>query len=171
MIEDASVTKLYPSRLLIALTERLPFALWQKDGDVSVVGEDGAIIDARRDDRHDGLPFVTGEDANLHIADYVKVLAAAGDLRARIRAGAFVAGRRWDLTMNSGVTVKLPEIDPAGALARLADLERTSHVLEKDIVSLDLRVPGRLILRLTEEAAAARSDALARKSGKRSGPT
>ncbi|MBV9636789.1 MAG: FtsQ-type POTRA domain-containing protein [Methylobacteriaceae bacterium] len=171
LVRDASVTKLYPDRLLVAITERQPYALWQKDGQVAIIGSDGQVIDERHDERHDGLPFVAGENANAHVAEYVKLLAAADDLQPKIRAGALIAERRWNLVMTSGVIVKLPEIDPATALAGLARLERTAHILEKDIVSLDLRVPGRVVARLTEEAASNRADLLNRKAGKRSGPT
>lgn len=169
LIKEASVTKLYPNRLLIAITERVPYALWQKDGVVSIIGTDGLRLDDRRDNRHDHLPFVVGEKANEHIADYVEILARAGELRPKIRAGTLVAERRWDLTMNSGTVVRLPENDPAGALASLAALERSDRILDRDVVSLDLRTSGRIIARLTEEALAARSAALPRKSGKAKG--
>jgi cell division protein FtsQ len=171
LVQDVSVTKLYPDRLVIAITERQPYALWQKDGQVSLISQDGFVIDERRDDRHDGLPFVTGDDANAHVGEYVKLLSAAGDLKSKIRAGVLLAGRRWNLAMTSGLVVRLPEIDPAGALANLVRLEASAHILEKDIVALDLRMPGRIIVRLTDEAAAARAALLARKAGKRSGPT
>src|SRR5262249_35837693 len=40
-IADATVLKLYPGELQIGIKEREPFALWQKDGRVSVIAEDG----------------------------------------------------------------------------------------------------------------------------------
>jgi cell division protein FtsQ len=169
LVRNAAVTKLYPNRLLVAITEREPYALWQKDGVVSIIGADGTAIDERRDDRHDDLPFVVGENANAHIGEYVKLIGAAGDLKTKIRAGTLVAERRWDLTMTSGVVVKLPELDASAALATLARLERDGHILQKDIISLDLRVRGRVIARLTEEAAAARAEVASRKTGKARG--
>jgi len=84
---------------------------------------DGQVIDARHDDHFDRLPFVAGEGANAHIGDYVKLLAAAGDLRPKIRAGAWIAERRWNLVMTSGITVELPEDGATAAVAELATLE------------------------------------------------
>lgn len=166
LIKEASVSKLFPNRLLIDVEERQPYALWQKDGAVSVVAADGMTIDALRDPRFESLPLVTGAGANEKLADYVALLDAAGELRPRIRAGIFVAGRRWTLKTRGGIEIALPEKNPAEALSRLALLEHDSHVLEKDILSLDLRIPGRVVARLTVDAAAARQQALAKKTKK-----
>ena len=86
-------------------------------------------------------------------------------------AGVLVAGRRWTLKTASGIDVLLPEMEPAAALARLVDLQRTSHVLDKDILSLDFRQSGRVVARLSEEAAAARAGMLASKTKAKGGRT
>ena len=96
------------------------------------------------------------------------MLSAAGDLRDKIRAGILVGDRRWTLKMESGVQVELPEIGAEEALRRFAEVERQSKVLEKDVISLDLRIPGRITARLSEDAAAQRAAALAKKPKKAS---
>ncbi|MBB4199636.1 cell division protein FtsQ [Rhodoblastus sphagnicola] len=165
LVKNVHVRKLLPSRLIIEINERTPYAVWQRDGAVSIVAADGAPIDEFRDARYTRLPFVVGEGANQRIDDYVALLEASGDLRAKVRAGVLVSKRRWTLTMTNGVDVLLPENDAASALRQLARLENESRILEKDIVSLDFRTPGRLFVRLTEEAAAARAAAHAPRKG------
>jgi cell division protein FtsQ len=160
-VKDASVAKLYPDHLLIDVQERQPIALWQKDGDVKVIAADGTAIDDLHGERFLFLPRAVGDDANLHVGDYLALLDAAGDLRSRIEAGMFIAGRRWTLKFKNGVEVALPEVDPAKAVTRLVALERDYRVLEKDVLSLDLRVPGRLIVTLPDDVARARLDLLA----------
>jgi cell division septal protein FtsQ len=44
----------------------------------------------------------------------------------------------------------LPEDDVAGALARLAALESSQHLLSKGVKSVDLRFPGRVIVGIAE---------------------
>ncbi len=171
LIKDANVSKLYPNRLLIEIEERQPTALWQKDGAVSLVAADGTPIDDLKDPRFQRLPLVVGGDANKHLDEYAEVLDAAGELRDRIRAGIYVAGRRWTLKTDSGLAIDLPEKDPADAVARLALLEHDGHILEKDVLSLDLRIAGRVVARLSADAAAARVDALAKKTAKKKGAT
>ncbi len=171
LIKEASVSKLYPNRLLVEVEERQPAALWQKDGAVAIVAADGTPIDDMRDPRFERLPLVVGADANAHLAEYLSILDASGDLRDRIRAGLYVAGRRWTVKTLSGLEIALPERDPAEAIARLGALEHEGRVLEKDILSLDLRIPGRVVARLSPDAAAARADMLAKKSKKKGATT
>jgi cell division protein FtsQ len=166
LVQEATVGKFFPNRLSIGIVEREPYALWQKEGDVFVIASDGTIIDSRRDPRFDGLPFVVGEGANLRAAEFVRVLDAAGDLRGKIRAGTLVAGRRWNLTMTAGMVVKLPEIDPQTAVTQLAVLQRDEHVIDRDVLSLDMRLAGRMVARLSEEATYVRTEALAHRTAK-----
>jgi cell division protein FtsQ len=163
LIQSASVRKLYPGELIISLTERQPYALWQHDGELFVVAADGAAIDRMRDDRFANLPLVVGDQANARIKDYLALLEAAGPLKSRIRAGTLVSGRRWTLKMQNGLDVRLPELGAAEAVARLVKLEREQKILDKDVIAVDLRMPDRVVVRLTEEAAAARTEAMKKK--------
>ena len=156
LVKNVSVRKLFPGRLVIEVVERQPYGLWQKDGVVSVVAADGAPIDVLHDEKFARLPFVVGEGANLRIDEFLGLLAASGDLREKIRAGILVSQRRWTLKMTSGVEVLLPETNPKKAIELLARLEQEKNILEKDVVSLDLRVAGKIYVRLTEQAAEAR---------------
>lgn len=170
LVKSARVMKLYPNRLVIAIEERQPSALWQRDGRVAVISEDGVRIDELRDQRYLGLPFVVGEGAQRRLLEYQMLMTKAGDLAHRVKAGVLVAGRRWNFEMTNGVTVKLPEIGPAAALETLVRLQREARILDKDIMFVDLRIPDRVSVRLTEEAAAAREAQLApHKSSKRGG--
>ena len=166
LVKEASVRKLYPDQVAIEITERQPYALWQQDGQLSVIAADGTVIDTMRDGRFAELPFVVGEGANTHIADYLALIGSAGDLKTKIRAGVFVAARRWTLSTTNGIEIMLPEHNPERALAALASLDREARILDKDVISLDLRLPDRLVARLSEEAFAQRVDALSRKNPK-----
>jgi cell division protein FtsQ len=171
IVKEASITKLYPDRLLIEIEERVPFALWQNDGALRIVAEDGVVLGSIQDRRFVHLPFVAGDGANEKIGEYLALLEAAGDLRERILAGVRVASRRWTLKLTNGIDILLPERDAEAAMARLADLQRVHHILDKDVLSLDLRQPDRVAARLSEEAAAARAMALARMAKPKGGRT
>lgn len=162
LIKDAEVRKLYPNRLAISVVERQPFALWQRAGKIEIVSADGMPIDEMRDGRFARLPLLVGAGANERIADYLQIVAAAGDLSGKIKAAALVSRRRWTLYTTEGVEIRLPENDPAGAVAALAQMQREHRILDKDIVAVDLRTPGRVVVRLSEEAAGRRLEALSR---------
>lgn len=160
LIKQASVRKLYPDRIVIDIVERTPAALWQKDGELSAIAADGAVIDAAGDGRYAGLPFVVGDGANERIGEFFALLDASAELRPKILAGILVGDRRWNLKMRSGVEVKLPEDDPQAAMATLLTLQRESRILDRDILSVDLRAPGKVFARLSVDAAAARAATL-----------
>lgn len=166
MVRDVSVRKLYPSRLVVEVQERTPYALWQVNGLVQVIASDGMAIDQLVGERQTRLPFVVGEDANLRVPEFLKILENAGDLRDQIRAGVLVSGRRWNVKLVSGLEVKLPEQAPEAAFAVFAKSAREMRILDKDLISVDLRLPDRMVARLTADAASARAEALARKPRK-----
>jgi cell division protein FtsQ len=159
LIKQASVRKLYPDRIVIDIVERAPAALWQKNGELSAIAADGTVIDGANDGRYAALPFVVGDGANERVGEFTALLDASAELRPKILAGILVGDRRWSLKMRSGVEVKLPEDDPQAAMATLLTLQRQSRILDRDILSVDLRVPGKVFARLSEEAAAARAAA------------
>jgi cell division protein FtsQ len=164
LVKSASVRKLYPHELVLTLTEREPHALWQLNGELVITAADGTVIDLMQDSAFVDLPLVVGEQANSRTKEYLTLIEAAGPLKSRIRAGTLVAGRRWTLKMENGVDVRLPEQDALEAVARLVKLEREQRILEKDILAIDLRMPDRVVVRLTEEAAAAIAEAIKKKS-------
>ncbi|WP_248309741.1 cell division protein FtsQ/DivIB [Bosea sp. Tri-44] len=169
MIREASVRKLYPGEISINLTEREPYALWQVKGELFLIAQDGTVIDKMDDGRFANLPLVVGADANLKAKDYLALLSEAGPFAARIRAGSLVAGRRWNLKLDTGADIRLPEQGAGAAVKRLASLEQDFRISEKDLIAIDMRQPDRVTMRLTEEAATARAEQLKNKTKKKGG--
>jgi len=169
LVKSARVMKLYPNRLVVAIEERQPHALWQREGRVSVISEDGVAIDELRDERYLGLPFVVGDGAQKRLPEFLQLLKGLEDLSQRVKAGVMVAGRRWDIEMTNGVIVKLPEENPGAGVETLKRLQREARILDRDVMSIDLRASDRVAVRLTEEAAAAREAGLPRKTKKTGG--
>ena len=165
LVKQASVRKLYPNQVVIDIVERTPYAVWQKGGDVSAIAADGAPIDEVTDAKYADLPFVVGEGANARAGEYVQLLDAMDELKPRVEAGVLVGQRRWNLRLKSGVDVKLPEDNPQAAIAQLLSLQRQSRILDKDMLALDFRTPGRVFVRLTEDAAAAWAEGHSAKKG------
>jgi cell division protein FtsQ len=60
-----------------------------------------------------------------------------------------VGGRRWNLRIDDAIDVMLPEENAESAWSWLAELERTSLLLKRDVQTVDLRLPDRLVLRVS----------------------
>ncbi len=159
-IADAAVLKLYPDRLQITITERHAFALWQKNGRLSVIAADGTVLEPFVENRYLSLPLVVGRDAERQARDFLAIVDRYPDIRSELRASILVADRRWDLRLTNGINVQLPEGDVAAALDRLVQLDRDKKLLSRDITVVDLRLPDRVTVRLSDAAAAARDEAL-----------
>jgi cell division protein FtsQ len=159
LVKQASVRKLYPNQIVIDVVERTPYGVWQKDGEVHAIAADGEPIDEVRDGRYADLPFVVGEGANKRVREFASLLDAMDELKPRVEAGVLVGQRSWNLKLKSGMEIKLPEVDPQIAIATLLRLHRESRILDRDVLTLDLRTPGRVFARLSQEASAEWADA------------
>ena len=168
-IADATVLKLYPGELQIGIREREAFALWQKDGRVSVIADDGTVLEPYVAPRLIELPLVVGRGAETRAKEFLALLDRYPDLRASVRATVLVGERRWNLRLKNGVDVRLPETDIAPALERLVALDKEKTLTTRDIVAIDLRLPDRVTVRLSEAAAQARIEAAKDKAKKKGG--
>jgi cell division protein FtsQ len=168
-IADAAVLKLYPDRLQITIRERQAFALWQKDRHVQVIAADGTVLEAYVERRYLKLPLVVGKGAERQAKDFLAVLERYPAIRSQLRASILVAQRRWNLLLQNGIGIELPETGVAAALERLVALDRDKKLLTRDIALVDLRLPDRVTVRLSDAAAQARSDALKEKKPKQGG--
>ena len=168
-IADATVLKLYPGELQIGIREREAFALWQKNGQVSVIADDGTVLEPYVAPRLIELPLVVGRGAETRAKAFLALLDRYPDLRASVRATVLVGERRWNLRLKNGIDVRLPETDIAPALERLVALDKEKNLTTRDIVAIDLRLPDRVTVRLSEAAAQARIEAAKDKAKKKGG--
>ena len=168
-IAEATVQKLLPDRLAISIAERAAFALWQKAGRVGVIAEDGTVLEPYVLARYADLPFVVGTGAEIHAKEFLALLDRRPELRANVRASVLVAERRWNLRLKNGVDVRLPEFDVERALDQLVALEREVKLSDRDITAIDLRLPDRITVRLSDDAFHAREEAAKKKLPKSRG--
>jgi cell division protein FtsQ len=146
-IRKASVERRLPDEIHLKLTERTPLALWQQDGQFALIDAEGKVILRDHLTRFSRLLVVVGKDAPSHAADLISALGAHPELARRVRAAVRVGGRRWDLYLDNRVKVRLPEGNPSAAWSRLARLEDEHHLLARDVATIDLRLPDRVIVR------------------------
>lgn len=168
-IADATLLKLYPDRLQIDIKEREAFALWQQAGRLSVVAGDGTVLEPYVSPRLARLPLVVGAGAAPRAMEFLALLDRYPDLRDQVRASVLIAERRWNLRLRNGLDVRLPETGISDALATLVALDRDKKLITRDVVAIDLRLPDRVTVQLTEAAATARADALKAKKPAKKG--
>lgn len=157
-VADATIRKVYPDRLSVTLKERHAFAIWQHGSELSLIERSGSVIAPFDEGRFAGLPLYVGLGAEQQAAGFDRAMAAWPGIKAQVKAFVRVADRRWDLRLENGVTVRLPETGTDAALARLAAIDAERGLLARDILAVDLRFDDRVIVRLTPQAAEERRE-------------
>lgn len=152
-VKSASVRRSLDGTLTVHVDEFAPFALWQRDGKFYLVDREGEAIAASDPGRFSQLLVLVGDNAPQHASDLVAMLGLEPELKARVRAAVWVGDRRWNLRLDNGVDVKLPETNPAAAWLELARLAREQGLLKRDLSTIDLRLPDRMVVRLAPDAA------------------
>nr|WP_200863251.1 cell division protein FtsQ/DivIB [Rhizobium freirei] len=159
-VENVEVRKVYPRTVEVKLKERKAYAIWQHGAELSLIQKDGSVIAPLRDNKFAKLPLFVGRDAEASAASVEEAFAKWPDIHAQVKAFVRVAGRRWDLYLDNGVIVRLPEDNIDGALARLTKLDKDQNLLQRDIAAVDLRLADRTAIELTPDATLRRQAAV-----------
>lgn len=149
-VKDARVLRRLPDTLVIDIVERNPAALWQSQGQLALIDAGGVVLDRVQVDRMPDLPLLIGAGANRQEQELTQLMADVPTLKPQLSSAAWVGGRRWDLNFQSGETVSLPEgeSDARAALVKFARADKANGLLGRGIIRFDLRVPGKMIVRL-----------------------
>jgi cell division protein FtsQ len=150
-VHSAVVERRLPDTIYVRLVERKPLAVWQHGGNLELIDREGTVIPVSHLDRFAKLPLVVGEHAANHAAELLDILSTEPDLAPRVTAAIRVGDRRWNLRIDNAIDVLLPADSTASAWAELANLERSSAILKRDVQVVDVRLPDRLVVRVNPE--------------------
>lgn len=145
-VKSASISRRLPSELHVALIERQPVALWQRDGAHVLVDADGVVLSRQKYRDAGPLPVIVGDDAPKHVQEFAGLLDQVPSLRQEVVAAVRIGQRRWNVQLKRGITVMLPEQDPQAAWTRFAGLVQSEGLLGKAIRSVDMRVEDRVFV-------------------------
>lgn len=149
-VKDARVSRRLPDTLVIDIVERRPAALWQSKGQLALVDAQGVVLDRVPVNEMPDLPLLIGAGANREAVALGRLMDAVPTLKPQLASASWVGGRRWDLKFQSGETVALPESEneARGALTKFARLDKSNGLLGRGVVRFDLRIPGKMVVRL-----------------------
>lgn len=156
-IKTAAVERALPDTLLVRVVEREPVAMWQNQGRIALVDDNGVVMNGLDITPYKALPLIIGEGAPKHVNELMDILATQPDLVKRFSSAIRVGDRRWNIRLagreGSDVEVRLPEEKAADAWRRLAELQSHNQVLDRDIRVIDLRLEGKMFIKLSPEDA------------------
>ncbi|MEQ9349654.1 MAG: FtsQ-type POTRA domain-containing protein [Alphaproteobacteria bacterium] len=152
-VASAAVARHLPDTLYVTIAERRPVAFWQASGQLVLIDATGVRIEAIASGlpvprRFAHLPVVAGDGGLDHLSELLAMMADAPDIASQVTGAVRVSERRWNLRLSTGVNLLLPEAGPTAALQRLRQVDHAHGLLSRDILSIDLRLPDRVIIRL-----------------------
>jgi len=150
-VEHATVERRLPDTIVVFLQERRPFAIWQNQGKFVLIDRAGQVVANQDVASFRKLPLVVGPGAPAAAAVLLDALTDRPALAARVVGAVRVGERRWNLRMNNGADVMLPEGHETAALDRLAQLQQEHALLDRPVTSIDMRLPDRLVVRPKNE--------------------
>ena len=151
-VERAIVERRLPNTVHVTLFEQVPFAVWQQGPAFFLIDETGQKI-TQIDVVEDGLPLLVGSGAPEAGRPFLASLNSESALAKRVKAAALISERRWDVYLDDrrdGVQIKLPAETALEAWNKLAVLDRRYGITKRGVASIDLRIPGQLIVSLKD---------------------
>ena len=154
-VESAEVRVLSGGMLEIATVERAPVVVW-RDGDALrlIDGEGHRVAEIARRSARGDLPLIVGMGAESEVGEVINLVDVIAPVADRLRGFVRVGERRWDVVLDRGQTIMLPEYGAVTALRRVIALHQAEDLLSRDVTVVDMRNGERPVLRLTDEAIA-----------------
>lgn len=145
-LANATIERQLPDTLLVRITERQPLARWQYQNQLRVVDREGAPIAGANVKDFAELPLIVGAGAGERAYELLAALTDYPAIQKVMRAAICVGERRWDLQLEPGVMVRLPEGKEVEALKKLSTLLNDPQILSREVQAVDLRLPDRMII-------------------------
>jgi len=151
-VKHARVERRLPDTIYVEITERRPMAFLRGSGgagDKTVLIDDtGAVLAEEGLGAFAGLITLSGDGAADAAPEFLALLEAEPAVRMRVASATYIGQRRWDLRMDNGLVVRLPEDNLPLALSTLAERQDDDNLLDKDAVAVDLRqLPEKLLIK------------------------
>lgn len=146
-IADVTVKRILPDTISVAITERIPMALWQKDKKLFLIDSNGNIITDQGLGGFKDLIILTGESAPQFAPTLITYFQAIPDIFYKIETASFISKRRWNVMLKNGTIIKLPEDDIPLALSSLEKLNAQDKILESNLDFIDVRDLKRITIK------------------------
>jgi cell division protein FtsQ len=146
-VKSAAVERQFPSTLSVSITERVPIALWQDDGKVKLIDEEGKIIDDANLENFTNLIIMVGKDAPSHIEALLGMIRSEPEIADRVSSVIRISERRWNIRLRNDIEIKLPEEAPQKAWKYLAQIQKDSQILDSNVKNIDLRVAEKMFVK------------------------
>ena len=143
-LQNYKVFKLYPSKIIIKLTQTNLLATTIKDNQKYIIGSNGKLINFEIFNLNNDLPHVFGNFSSENFLLLTKIINQTDFSYKYIRDIFFFPSGRWDIKTKNNITIKLPKEDIKYALIKAQKIIKSNELNDNNII--DLRIANQVIL-------------------------
>ena len=144
-VKSSIIERRLPDTIIIKLEEYKPFALLQVNDGHIVISSDGKRI-IKDNGKFSYLPVINGNGSEKHASKMLDILSSEPYLFHQVWAISLIGKRRWDVSLRSGIKIKLPEQNPLAAWTKLSEIDRLEAILSREFDVIDMRKSDHLVL-------------------------
>lgn len=146
-VASAGITRVYPDRLDVRISERRPYAVWRRGSDEFLIDAGGRVLTAINRADGLGLPRVAGEGAATEAKALLDLLARYPSIAEKLDEAVRAGDRRWTLKLSGGAVVHLPAGTETAALEDITYNGRLAKLVARGNAIIDLRATSRIAVR------------------------
>lgn len=162
-VENVEIAIFYPNKMKIKITENKAFGIWQNQGQIKLIKQNGETIkeiseiDYIANRYGTELYDINGDNAAEHADEIVKIIEKF-EMGEDVKTYSRIGDRRWNVELNNNVNILLPQNDVEEALKFLVEADKEFDIYERPIKYVDLRLKDRVVLGLTEHGIKSREE-------------
>jgi len=144
-VSQITITRSLPNTLNITIIEFAPFAIWQNDGKKFIIDKDGNTVPFQAEEEFEKMIILSGNSANIHARSLFNIFAVNSDVSVNVYSATWVGNRRWDIRLENGLLIKLPENDISDAWVNLIKIYKMPGSIS-GLKMIDLRIKDKIYL-------------------------
>lgn len=152
LVSQITISRTIPDILNISIIEFVPYAIWHDENHKFVIDRDGKSIDYRPEYEDiaelKNMLILSGKNANLHAKSLFNLISTDPVISDEIYSANWVGGRRWDLRFNSGLIIKMPELEISQAWKEMKKMLEMPNASAFRVI--DLRVKNKVYIENVE---------------------
>lgn len=142
-VKTSAVRRSPNGNLSVRVQLHTAVALWTDGENFYPLSSDGTIVRRPIDTRPENTVVFRGPIPD-DISEMAKV---AHNLVPHLDYLEWIENRRWNIKTMDGITVMLPENDPAASISALMIMDKNHQILSKKITILDMRDSSRILVK------------------------
>jgi cell division protein FtsQ len=148
-VDQVVVTRNMPDILNVSIVEYEPFAVWENNGEKFLTNKDGKLLPYEESEEFKNMIILSGENANLNARSLFNIFTSDPEFSRNVYSATWISNRRWDIRLESGIIIKLPQSNISDAWQHLIKIyNMTGSII--GLQTIDLRIKDKVYLEYSD---------------------